>query len=71
MTRAVSWNDPEGIQAVKDVVAKRIPTWKDGLRPFQEQPIIYILNGEDVVLCTATGDAKNALNGSWMCQRFT
>ncbi|KAK0506700.1 hypothetical protein EDD18DRAFT_42109 [Armillaria luteobubalina] len=61
MTRALSWNDLEGTQAIKDVVAKRIPSWKDGLRPFQEQPIIHILKGKDVLLCNATGDGKPAL----------
>ncbi|PBK59864.1 hypothetical protein ARMSODRAFT_849922, partial [Armillaria solidipes] len=55
------WKDPEGLQTIKIVVAKRIKAWKDDLRPFQEQPIVYILNSEDDLLCTATGDGKSAL----------
>ncbi len=33
-----------------------------GVRPFQEQPIIHILNGKDDLQCTATGDGKSALS---------
>ncbi|KAK0191935.1 hypothetical protein F5146DRAFT_888194, partial [Armillaria mellea] len=55
------WKVPEGLQTIKIVVAKRIKAWKDGLCPFQEQPIVHILNGEDVLLCTATGDGQSAL----------
>ncbi len=61
MTSKLSWKDSEGLQAIRNVVAKRIPRWKNGLRPFQELPIVLILNGEDVLLCTATGDGKSAL----------
>ncbi len=32
-----------------------------GIRPFQEQPIIHILNGKDDLQCTVTGDGKSAL----------
>ncbi len=35
------WKDPEGLQTIKIVVAKRIKAWKDGLCPFQEQHIVY------------------------------
>ncbi|PBK93655.1 hypothetical protein ARMGADRAFT_904052, partial [Armillaria gallica] len=55
------WKDREGLRTIKIAVAKRIKAWKDDLHPFQEQPIVYILNGEDVLLCTVTGDGKSAL----------
>ncbi|PBK85536.1 hypothetical protein ARMGADRAFT_897903, partial [Armillaria gallica] len=55
------WKDPEGLQTIKIIVTKCIKAWKDGLHPFQEQPIIYILNSEDVLLGTVTGNGKSAL----------
>ncbi|PBK64862.1 P-loop containing nucleoside triphosphate hydrolase protein [Armillaria solidipes] len=61
MASQILWTDPEGLETIRRVVSKRIPDWKQGLRPFQEQPITLILNGEDLLLCTATGDGKSAL----------
>ncbi|PBK86780.1 P-loop containing nucleoside triphosphate hydrolase protein [Armillaria gallica] len=61
MSLKLSWKDSEGLQAIRNVVAKQIPHWKNRLWPFQELPIVLILNGEDVLLCTVTGDGKSAL----------
>ncbi len=58
MDTTLLWKDPEGSQTIKIVVAKRIKARKDGLHPFQEQHIVYILNGEDVSLCTMTGNGN-------------
>ncbi|KAF9048057.1 P-loop containing nucleoside triphosphate hydrolase protein [Hymenopellis radicata] len=61
MPAFVSWNSPEGKAAVKRIVVKRIPDWTDGLHERQEEPTLLILDGKDVLLCTATGDGKSAL----------
>ncbi|KAF8202010.1 P-loop containing nucleoside triphosphate hydrolase protein [Mycena galopus ATCC 62051] len=56
-----TWRSPEGEAALKTIVAAKIPIWKDGLREQQVQPILHILDGRDVILCTATGDGKSAV----------
>lgn len=57
----VKWRSPEGLTALKSVVSARLPLWTTGLHPWQEEPIQRILDGEDVILCTATGDGNSAL----------
>ncbi|KAJ7059061.1 P-loop containing nucleoside triphosphate hydrolase protein [Mycena amicta] len=57
----LSWSTPEGLTTLKSVVRSRIPAWSNGLRPQQEEPILRILDGSDVLLCTATGAGKSAL----------
>ncbi|KAJ7923291.1 hypothetical protein B0H13DRAFT_1602793 [Mycena leptocephala] len=52
---------PEGHTVLKAIVSSEIPAWKDGLRERQIQPILRILDGQDVFLCTATGDGKSVL----------
>ncbi|KAF9001635.1 P-loop containing nucleoside triphosphate hydrolase protein [Hymenopellis radicata] len=61
MPAAIAWNSPEGKATVKHIVVNRIPSWKDGLHERQEEPVLLILDGTDVLLCTATGDGKSAL----------
>ncbi|KAF9011473.1 hypothetical protein BDZ89DRAFT_1143257 [Hymenopellis radicata] len=61
MGSIIRWNSAEGRAAAKLVVENRISSWKDGLRAHQEDPILFILNGEDVVLSIATGAGKSAL----------
>jgi superfamily II DNA/RNA helicase len=61
MAGSPTWRSPEGQRALKSIVAAKIPIWKDGLRERQVQPILHILDGQDVILCTATGDGKSAL----------
>ncbi|KAF7344820.1 ATP-dependent DNA helicase RecQ [Mycena venus] len=39
----------------------RIPGWKDGLFRWQLTIVVWILDGEDVLCVTATGDGKSAL----------
>ncbi|KAJ7444316.1 hypothetical protein FB451DRAFT_1000544, partial [Mycena latifolia] len=58
--RRLRWKDLGGRNALKTIVKKVIPEWKDGLRPVQEDVVTLILNGEDVLSCTATGDRKSA-----------
>ncbi|KAJ7605579.1 P-loop containing nucleoside triphosphate hydrolase protein [Roridomyces roridus] len=61
MSADTQWRSLEGRATIKSIVTTRIPAWKDGLRPQQEEPILTLLDGEDVLLCTATGDGKSAL----------
>jgi hypothetical protein len=42
-------------------VKKKIPAWKDGLFPWQLDIVAWVLDGEDVLCVTATGDGKSAL----------
>ncbi|KAJ7223334.1 P-loop containing nucleoside triphosphate hydrolase protein, partial [Mycena pura] len=49
-----------GRQTMQTIVKKLIPTWTDGLRPVQEDLVAPILDGEDILCCTATGDGKSA-----------
>jgi hypothetical protein len=42
-------------------LAAKIPIWKNGLRERQVQPIVHILDGQDVILCTAAGDGNSAI----------
>jgi len=37
-----------------------IPTWRDGLHPVQLELVSSILDGQDILCCTATGDGKSA-----------
>ncbi|KAJ7752951.1 P-loop containing nucleoside triphosphate hydrolase protein [Mycena metata] len=54
------WQDPIGRQTIQTIVKKLIPNWTTGLRPIQEDLVSPILDSEDVLCCTATGDGKSA-----------
>ncbi|KAJ7210266.1 P-loop containing nucleoside triphosphate hydrolase protein, partial [Mycena haematopus] len=49
-----------GRQTINRIVKKVIPAWTDGLRPVQMDLVAPILDGDDVLCCTATGDGKSA-----------
>ena len=55
------WSDPEGRQTITTIVKQLIPQWQDGLYDWQFKLIVRILDGEDILCCTATGDGKSAL----------
>ncbi|KAJ7328879.1 P-loop containing nucleoside triphosphate hydrolase protein [Mycena albidolilacea] len=61
MTESVTWRSPDGENSLKSIVASKIPSWKNGLHEQQAQPILHILDGLDILLCTATGSGKSAL----------
>jgi hypothetical protein len=61
MAEFTSWCSPEGEASLKSIVASRIPAWTNGLCDRQAQPILRILDGQDLILCTAMGDGKSAL----------
>ncbi|KAJ7692757.1 hypothetical protein B0H17DRAFT_861241, partial [Mycena rosella] len=60
MAPRLRWQDDLGRKTIDTIVRKVIPGWKDGLRPVQMDLVAPILDGEDVLCCTATGDGKSA-----------
>ncbi|KAJ7218596.1 P-loop containing nucleoside triphosphate hydrolase protein [Mycena pura] len=61
MSEELPWMSPAGATALKSIVATCLPSWKAGLHPWQEEPILRILDGQDILLCTATGSGKSSL----------
>ncbi|KAJ7681380.1 hypothetical protein B0H17DRAFT_1205904 [Mycena rosella] len=53
MARGPRWQDPSGRKVLQTIVKKVLP-WIDGLRPVQEDLVAPILDGEDILCCTAT-----------------
>ncbi|KAJ7233352.1 hypothetical protein C8J57DRAFT_1532470 [Mycena rebaudengoi] len=49
-----------GRETIKKIVQKVIPQWKGGLCPVQEDLVAPILDGDDILCCTVTGDGKSA-----------
>jgi ATP-dependent helicase YprA (DUF1998 family) len=60
MTARISWRSDLGRDTLNKIVKKVVPAWKDGLRPVQADLVSAILDGDDVLCCTATGDGKSA-----------
>ncbi|KAK6996217.1 p-loop containing nucleoside triphosphate hydrolase protein [Favolaschia claudopus] len=60
MPQNIRWRSPAGRETLQKIVRKLIPTWMDGLRPTQEDLVAAIMDQEDVLCCTATGDGKSA-----------
>ena len=56
-----TWTSQEGSDTLKKVVSRRIPQWEDGLRDFQGEWTPLILDGQNLVAFTATGDGKSTL----------
>jgi superfamily II DNA/RNA helicase len=54
------WQDPIGLETINVIVKKIVPTWTNGLHPVQLELVSGILDGEDILCCTATGDGKSA-----------
>ncbi|KAJ8089134.1 hypothetical protein PM082_014382 [Marasmius tenuissimus] len=61
MASTLRWQNPEGLDLLKKLVSTAIPSWTNGLRPFQQAAIPKILDGDNVLCCTATGGGKSAL----------
>ncbi|KAJ7759723.1 P-loop containing nucleoside triphosphate hydrolase protein [Mycena maculata] len=59
--RGRKWQTESGRALIRKIVAEKIPEWKDGLHDWQVIIIAWILDGEDVLCITATGDGKSAL----------
>ncbi|SJL13507.1 uncharacterized protein ARMOST_16951 [Armillaria ostoyae] len=60
MVSEFRWQNPRGLETLRDIVKKLVPAWKHGLTDIQELAVSRILDGEDVLLCTATGSGKSA-----------
>ncbi|KAF9010903.1 hypothetical protein BDZ89DRAFT_1143429 [Hymenopellis radicata] len=54
------WNHPHGIKTLQEIVKKKIPTWKDGLREAQLEFIPPILDNTNVLCIETTGGGKSA-----------
>lgn len=55
------WQDPVGRETIIKIIKKLVLEWKQGLHDWQLDLVVRILDGEDVLCCTATGDGKSAL----------
>jgi superfamily II DNA helicase RecQ len=60
-SRGRKWQTERGRTTIQQIVATKIPQWASGLRDWQVTVIAWILDGEDVLCITATGDGKSAL----------
>ena len=54
------WQDPIGLETINVIVKKIVPSWTNGLYPVQLELVSGILDGNDILCCTATGDGKSA-----------
>jgi len=53
------WQDPIGLETI-NVIVKIVPSWTNGLYLVQLELVSGILDGKDILFCTATGDGKSA-----------
>ncbi|KAJ7430782.1 P-loop containing nucleoside triphosphate hydrolase protein [Mycena latifolia] len=60
-SRGRRWQTPLGHKIIQRIVKAKIPGWKNGLHHWQLIIVAWILDGEDVLCVTATGDGKSAL----------
>jgi len=60
MPPGARWQDPIGLETINTIVKKRIPTWPNGLHLVQSELVSTILDGQDILCCTATGHGKSA-----------
>jgi superfamily II DNA/RNA helicase len=57
------WQDTVGLETINTIfknLKKIIPPWANRLHMVQLELISGILNGQDILCCTATGDGKSA-----------
>ncbi|KAJ7768604.1 P-loop containing nucleoside triphosphate hydrolase protein [Mycena maculata] len=60
-SRGRKWQTPEGHAIIRQVVKEKIPEWTGGLHDWQVIVVTWILDGEDALCITATGDGKSAI----------
>ena len=61
MATGARWQDPSiGLETINTIVKTLIPAWSDGLHSLQLELISTILDGQDILCCTATGAGKSA-----------
>ncbi|KAK1226997.1 hypothetical protein PQX77_010006 [Marasmius sp. AFHP31] len=61
MSTHLNFRSPQGASVVDTIVQKTIPQWNIGLKPYQRQSILLILDQQQLLCITATGDGKSAL----------
>jgi superfamily II DNA/RNA helicase len=52
---------PEGRATIIKIIKELVPEWDEGLHMWQLDFVVRILDGEDILCCTAMGDGKSAL----------
>lgn len=60
MTSGPRWQDLIGLETITVIVKKVVPTWTNGLHAVQLELVSGILDGRDMLCCTATGGGKSA-----------
>ncbi|KAJ7213990.1 P-loop containing nucleoside triphosphate hydrolase protein [Mycena pura] len=55
------WTDAQGRQTLRTIVKNLIPQWPYGLYSYQEEVVLRILDGQDVLCCLNTGGGKSAM----------
>jgi len=60
MSSGPRWQDPGSLETNTDIMKKIVPAWTNGLHPNQLELVSGILDGRDILCCTATGDGKSA-----------
>ncbi|KAF8160000.1 P-loop containing nucleoside triphosphate hydrolase protein [Crassisporium funariophilum] len=60
MASTPRWQDQVGLKTIQAIVKQIVPTWTNGLHAVQLELVSGILNGRDILCCTATGDGKSA-----------
>ncbi|KAG5641087.1 hypothetical protein DXG03_006044, partial [Asterophora parasitica] len=55
------WQSQVGRDTIQQIVNLRVSEWTRGLRDWQLDVVSGILDGEDVLVSTATGDGKSAI----------
>jgi superfamily II DNA/RNA helicase len=60
MPHELRWQGPVGRDTANKIVKKVVPQWKDGLRAVQEDLVCAMLDGDDVLCLTATGNGKSS-----------
>ncbi|KAJ6471023.1 P-loop containing nucleoside triphosphate hydrolase protein [Mycena sanguinolenta] len=60
-SRGRKWQTETGYATIRRIVSEKIPQWTGGLHEWQVTVVAWILDGEDVLCVTTTGDGKSAL----------
>ncbi|KAK6974154.1 P-loop containing nucleoside triphosphate hydrolase protein [Favolaschia claudopus] len=55
------WTGTPGRQTLQTIVKKLIPQWANGLYSYQEDVVLRVLDGQDVLCCLNTGGGKSAM----------
>ncbi|KAJ7190124.1 P-loop containing nucleoside triphosphate hydrolase protein [Mycena pura] len=55
------WTDAQGRKTLRTIVKNLILQWPNGLYSYQEEVVLRILDGQDVLCCLNTGGGKSAM----------